>query len=69
MSPTAKPAPQASAVATSPPAMNPISCNRSPSDRERYGDGQPFCLVQKRMPPALQQIQPAFVHGIVSHET
>jgi hypothetical protein len=34
-----------------------------------YGAGQPLCLVQKRMPPALQQTQPAFSHGIVSHET
>jgi len=33
--------------------------------RSRYGAGQPLCLVQKRMPPALQQIQPAFAHGFV----
>ena len=33
------------------------------------GAGQPDCLVQKCMPPALQQIQPAFVHGVVSQDT
>jgi hypothetical protein len=30
----------------------------------RYG--QPLCLVQKCMPPALQQIQPPFMHDAVS---
>jgi len=31
-----------------------------------YGVGQPLCLVQKCMPPALQQIQPPFMHDAVS---
>jgi hypothetical protein len=39
------------------------------SDRRRYGVGQALCFVQKCMPPALQQTQPAFAHGVVSQET
>ena len=42
---------------------------RLASDRRRYGVGQALCFVQKCMPPALQQTQPAFAHGVVSQET